>query len=52
LGSEEAGASATLASSHYYNQQLHDRDKWDETAIAERSDLLFEGALKLWPRVS
>lgn len=34
------------------NQQLHDKDAWDEGAISERSDALFERALKIWPRLS
>jgi hypothetical protein len=32
------------------NQQLHDAEIWDETAIATRSEELFQRALKLWPR--
>ena len=32
------------------NQQLHDKDQWDEAAITERGDALFARALKLWPR--
>ncbi len=32
------------------NQQLHDRTTWSETEITDRSDVLLERALKLWPR--
>ena len=32
------------------NQELHDQEIWDETAIAKRSDELLARALKLWPR--
>ncbi len=33
------------------NQQLHDVDVWDETAIADRSEQLLSRALKVWPRI-
>jgi hypothetical protein len=32
------------------NQQLHDVESWDETAIARRSEELLKRALKLWPQ--
>jgi len=32
------------------NQQLHEADTWDESAIEERSKELFERAIKIWPR--
>jgi hypothetical protein len=32
------------------NQELHDKDWWDESTIVKRSGMLFERALKLWPR--
>ena len=32
------------------NQQLHDRDMWDEASIAERGEALLERALSIWPR--
>lgn len=32
------------------NQQLHDRDTWDEVAISKRGEELLERALKIWPR--
>jgi uncharacterized protein with ParB-like and HNH nuclease domain len=32
------------------NQQLQDWDVWDETAIIQRGDAIFEHALNLWPR--
>lgn len=32
------------------NQQLHDKNTWDETAIAERGEVLLKRALRLWPR--
>lgn len=31
------------------NQQLHDRDVWDEAGIVERGNELFERAVILWP---
>lgn len=32
------------------NQQLHEIEVWDEDAIEQRSDVLFQRALKIWPR--
>lgn len=32
------------------NQQLHDVEVWDESAIANRSDALLKRAFKVWPR--
>lgn len=32
------------------NQQLHDKNTWDEAAIVERGEVLLERALRLWPR--
>lgn len=32
------------------NQQLMDREVWDETAIAERSEDMLQRALKIWPK--
>ncbi len=32
------------------NQMLHDKECWDEAAIAARGEALLEQALKLWPR--
>jgi hypothetical protein len=34
------------------NQQLHDVNFWDEEAIQQRSEVLLERALKLWPRAA
>ncbi len=32
------------------NQQLMDREVWDETAIAERSEDMLQRALRIWPK--
>lgn len=32
------------------NQQLHDVEKWDETAIVQRANDLLVRALQVWPR--
>lgn len=34
------------------NQMLHDREVWDEGAIAGRGEALFKKALELWPRMA
>lgn len=33
------------------NQELHKWESWDESAITERGEALFERALKIWPRM-
>lgn len=33
------------------NQQLNNKDSWDEATILERGETLLERAVKLWPRI-
>jgi hypothetical protein len=32
------------------NQDLHDVEIWDESAIAERGEKTFKRALRIWPK--